>query len=894
MKDGQRKMMGPWPTLFVGVGPCAERTLAEFSRLARRLTVRIQGPFGLVLADSYCEDLFLCDWPWAHDFKIPEPSVLRERSEFVGRDDARLATVLSALVRRLRSIGPTSDPASPSRLRMNCTVLLDLSDAGVVPSAVRLMRTLRSADPALDVTVLALTARTAVTDSSCDSKWFEVWTLLLAQLQNEPLAHRVYLLDGSDADKTWFERPEQLHRLGAEFLLYHGLTCRGSLQQGERARISLGENLLNVCGSFGCRMIGADLSIVAERIAERVAGEDLSELYRRPMPGGWPESIEEQARSLVDRIADICEKTQQTRSPTSGQQRDRAGGLLPGNTEIDEAVGKVVKHVCSREPLGSLCYFFRCLGPRLGKLLTRQRLLERANVRRFATETFRQQDVTTYEPMRTWLSQPETRWMDRFTPEQGEISYVAAGRPASKRGYLVGLTLLTVGLICILAGALTHERLFVLGGGLLPLAASVLMMLPTGWVRHARNRVREGQEISSSIRPALYRKRPNGRVFCVTTLLIVTGLAGVAWPLWPVEWTSIVTLWAIVLTTIAGIGVAAVVGCPCETHPERVNEQDAPGHVSPPVWRCRALGMFCLALAWIVFCLGIPSPTAPQTALAWIAYLGGLLLVGVGVGWALQPRVGRAYLIERVPKMPLPLAGGIGRPGHDSESGHQIAAMADWIDSLSLEPGPDMGRSRAVTVPRDRETLFDFLAADWEDQLARAFRHALETRSGKSVGALALQPVLWAECVTKELQNPHARCHDLTSLFTLQAVNAWIESHTLAELLGFVQVDIERFGRLVSRLASPHWPTCRAEPQTSANVVAVSKSLWDVLGPLVQTADTLPIVPLEWDVRGDAMIVMRTVQGLAEGWRGFPGMPGQPHAGLARDGETKASNDAGS
>jgi len=215
--------------------------------------------------------------------------------------------------------------------------------------------------------------------------------------------------------------------------------------------------------------------------------------------------------------------------------------------------------------------------------------------------------------------------------------------------------------------------------------------------------------------------------------------------------------------------------------------------------------------------------------------------------------------------------------------------MADWIDSLSLEPGPDMGRSRAVTVPRDRETLFDFLAADWEDQLARAFRHALETRSGKSVGALALQPVLWAECVTKELQNPHARCHDLTALFTLQAVNAWIESHTLAELLGFVQVDIERFGRLASRLASPHWPTSRAEPQTIANVVAVPKPLWNVLEPLTQTVDTPPIVPLEWDVRGDAMIVMRIVQGLAEGWRGFPGMPGQSQAGAAPGNETKAS-----
>ena len=880
-------MMGPYPTLFVGVGSCAERTLAEFSRLARRLTIRVQGPFGLVLADSHCEDLFRCDWPWVHDFKIPEPSVFRDRSEFVGRDDAKLLTLLASLVRRLRSVAPAADPAGPGRLRMSCTVLLDLSDPGVVASAVRLMRTLRDADPALDVTILGLTARTATTDSSRDSRWFGVWTDLLAELQNEPLAHRIYLLDGSDADKTWFERPEQLYRLGAEFLLYHGLACRDLLRQGERARTSLGENLLNVCGSFGCRAIHADLSVVAERIAEKVAGEDLLELYKRSMPDGWAESLDEQAQSFVDKIAGICEKAHQDRTGTSGQRRGRAGALLPGNTDMDETIGKAVKHVCSREPLVSLCHFFRCLGPRLGKLLTRQRLWERARVRRFVAETFHQQDGTTYEPMRTWLSRPETRWTDRFTPEQDEISHVVVGRPADRRGHCAGMIFLVLGLVSIAAGLTTHERLFVLGGGLLSLAASVLMTLPTGWTRHARNRIREGQEVSASVRPARYRKRPGGRALCVATLLIVLGLAGSAWPLLPTAWTMITVVWTIVLAIIAGVGMAAIIGCPSLTNPEQASEQEAPGHVSPPAWRCRAAGLLCLALAWLIFCLGIPSPTAPQTALPWIAHLGGLMLLGAGIACALWPRTGRAYLIERVPKIPLPLTGGIGRPARDSGLRHQIAAMADWIDRLSLEPNPGLGRSQVAAVPRDRETLFDFLAADWEEQLAKAFRLALEARSGKSLAALALQPVLWAECITKELQNPHAKCRDLTSLFALQAVNAWIESHTLAELLSFLQVDIERFGHLTARLASPHWPTSRVEPETSANVIAVAKPLWDVLEPLAQTADVVPIVPLAWDARSDAIVVMRIVQGLAEGWRGYPGMPGQPQAGAARDSETK-------
>jgi hypothetical protein len=855
--------------------------------MARRLTVPVQGPFGLVLVDSCCEDLFKCDWPWVSDFKIPEASVLRERSEFVGPDDGKLLTALSSLVRRLRSIGPAADPAAPGRLRMNCNVLLDLSDSGVVPSAVRLMQALRKVDPALDVTVLGLTDRTAATDSTCDSQWFEVWKLLLAELQHEPLAQRVYLLDGCDADRTWFERPEQLHQLGAEFLLHHGLTCRGLLRRGERARTAVGESLLNVCGSFGCRTIQADLSVAAERIAEKVAGKDLSDLYRRALPDGWQESIDEQAQSLVGKIAGICERAQQTRTSPANERRDRPGAFLPGSTDIDEAVAKAVKHVCSREPLASLCHFFRCFQPRLGKLLTRQRLWERARIRRFVAEAFRQQDSLTYEPMRTWLSQPETRWTDRFTPEQGEVSHVAVGRPASRGGYFTGLVFLVMGLVSISAGLLTQERLFVIGGGLLSLAASVLMTLPTGWVRHPRSRVREGQEASASAPPVAYRRRASGPVFCVTALLVLAGLVGLTWPLWPEGWTSITIVWAVVVTVIAGVGLASILGCPSQTHPDQVNGRETPGHVSPPAWQCRAVGVVCLALAWVVLCLGFAAPTAPQTTVQWIVHLAGLVLVAVGVGWALLPRAGCAYFVERVPKMPLPLAGGIGRPVTNQDLGHQLTAMAGWINRLTLEPGARADRSEMMSIPRDRETLFDFLAADWEEQLARAFRLALETRSGKSLTALALQPVLWAECVTKELQDPRVTSRDLTSLFALQAVKAWIESHTLTELLALLQVDVERFGRLTARLASPHWPTPRVEPELSASVIAVAKPLWDLLAPLTQTAGTLPIVPLDWDARSDAIVIVRTVQGLVEGWRGFPGLPGQVREGVAGSTERK-------
>ena len=34
------------------------------------------------------------------------------------------------------------------------------------------------------------------------------------------------------------------------------------------------------------------------------------------------------------------------------------------------------------------------------------------------------------------------------------------------------------------------------------------------------------------------------------------------------------------------------------------------------------------------------------------------------------------------------------------------------------------------------------------------------------------------------------------------------------------------------------------------------------------------IALLDWDSRDDKIVVLRVVQGLAQGWRGMPGMPG--------------------
>ncbi len=912
--EGHKKVTGPLPTLFVGVGPCAQETLRELSHLAQCLTAPIQGPFGLVLADAQGEGLFASEWAWASDLRVPEGSLLRERSEFIGRDDERLVVLLSSLVRRLHSIEPAADPAPGSRLRVSSYMAIDLSNEAAVAAAVRLMRVLRRVDTAVDMTVLGLTARTAAGGCGDDARWFETWKLLLEQLQDGLLAQRVYLLDGCNTDKVWFERPQQLHRLGAEFLLYHGITCRGLLRQNERARTGAQEGLLNVCGSFGCRTIEADLTAVAERIAQRLAREDLLDLYRRTVPRGWFASIQEQARLLVDQIATICERAYQAKASSPAGGTGRSDARRSENAEIADAIRKTIRQVSAREPLLSLCLFLQDLRPRLARLLTRQRLWERARTRLLVAEAFQRQEENTYEPLRAWLARPETRWADRFTPVQPEAPDVAVSRPGSRKTYFAGLLVLVLGLIGAAAGIAAHDRLLATGGGLVSIVASVLMVLPMGWTRHPRNQLCDEQEgrqnggRRAALRPGashaggipsvLYRKGASGWIRRAAVGLILVGLASATQPLWPHAWTLATRAWAVVLLALAGFGLACVAGCPNQRRPDQVSKDEAPDHASPPVWRWPAVGLVCLALAWAALCLGTPSRMAVDAIVSWLALMAGLVLIAGGIGLGLFPRTGRLVLIDRVGRIPQSLAGGIAHPVKERELPRSVAALAAWVNRLTLDPDQCLERFGAMNARPARETLLDFLTPDWEGRLARAFRQAIEERAGKSLKTLALQPPLWAECIAHQLQNPQEGGGELTSLFALQAVKAWIESHPLAELLSFLDVDLARFGGLVGRLAPPHWPTPRVDPDINVSVIAVGKPLWSVVAPLAQregrkvgseqdqnvpssglhpfvsSSSAVSLALLDWDARDDRIVVLRVVQGLTQGWRGLPGMPG--------------------
>ncbi|MBM4026591.1 MAG: hypothetical protein FJ280_14500 [Planctomycetes bacterium] len=898
-------MTGPLPTLFAGVGPGAAKTLAELCRLAQGLTAPIQGPFGLVLADSRGEGLWVRDWPRAADLRGPEPTAVPARQEPTGDADEKWTAALSSLVRRLRAVEPGPAPVPGGRLRLSAYVVIDLSDAAAVSLTIRLIQTLRQADAALDTTLLVLTGRTAATDAPAEGRWFETCRTLLEQLQDGLLAQRVCLLDGCDTEKTWLERPEQLYRLGGEFLFYHGLTCRGLLRQNEHTRTRAGESILNVCGSFGCRTISADLAVVARRIAERVAREDLAELYRRTVPGGWLESLHEQARSLVERIAATCERACPTTAfagaparaaghaaSSSGERRSHPDPHRSQNAEITEAVRRTIKQVCTRESLLSLSLFFQLLRPKLARLLTQQRLWERARAHHLVAEVFRRQEESTYEPLRTWLAQPQTQWVGRFTPAPPEVSYGAVSRPASLRSYAGGWLLLALGLAAVALGTFPPSKVWAIAGGLVSLAATVVMALPIGWMRYPRSHLCE-RDVLSSVLPVPYRMGPGRRIRLACGGLIALGLIGITWPWWPDTWTLSTGLWAVILLAATGAGLVCAAGGARSTYPDQVSPDEAPGQVNPPTWWRWTLGWLCLASVWIVLIAGSVRGDAARMADAggqtssYLLPLMGLVLAAAGIGLALFPRSGHAYLVDRVARMPQPLAGAIANPIQERGLPPGVITLAAWVNGLALEPDQLLSLDRSDDGATHPDTLLDYLAADWEGQLVRAFRQTIEARSGKSLKALALQPALWADCIITQLQDPQGGGTELASVFALQAVKAWLESHTPAELLSFLNIDLMRLNGLLGRLASVHWPAPRVDPDVTVTVVAMGKSVWEMAAPLAKIHGA-PVILRDWDAHDDRIVVLRSVQGLTQGWRGFPGLPGQLHGQTGTQGQMDA------
>ena len=126
------------------------------------------------------------------------------------------------------------------------------------------------------------------------------------------------------------------------------------------------------------------------------------------------------------------------------------------------------------------------------------------------------------------------------------------------------------------------------------------------------------------------------------------------------------------------------------------------------------------------------------------------------------------------------------------------------------------GPVQTPSVPRDRETLFDFLAADWEDQLAKAFRQALEVRSGKSLAGAGPAAGAVGRVHHEGASGPS---RDVPRSDVPVRVAGGQGLDRVAHAGGVVGVSTGRCRAVRpshARLASPHWPTSRVEPDVSA------------------------------------------------------------------------------
>jgi len=867
------------PVLFAAIGEYAVQTLAELARLVRQVPIRPNGAFGLVILNHPTRQVFVSDCQQLSDLEIPEVSDASRAANWVNYQQEKLAGSLISLIRKLRLGQAGAAEGFPQRVRVWCYLIADLSEPAAVASAVELTSLLRKADPSLDITGLGLTGRTA--DSLCqpEKAWFDTWNQLLQHLQNEALLQRFYLIDGRDTDNAWLQTPQQMHRLGAEFLLFHGLSpYRGYLRQNERSRVGFKENFLNFCGSFSCRTLTVDRETVVRRTALILAEEDLADLAAGVVGNQWSETIETKARELADEILHIYLQD-------NAELKTQNSELNSLDHQVDEALQRYISQICAQsrcevscgQPVLSLRRFLYVLRDRLKRLSTGSTIRQRAATRTRLTAILRRQEKETYEPVRQWLGVEGARWSGRYKPQLDQPPSATVSRPPSFRLYALGAVLLATGLLGIASALMAEDRIFAIGGGLLALAASVVMALPTGWAEHVRTLVAEGKSIPDSAPWTAYRRKRPRWSYRAAMALLVPGITAVILALFLPGWTKYESLeplmWLIPAAALASLGLVALTR-PTRPRVPPAPGQEMPGHAAPVRWLRHGIGLSALATAWVVLCLHAPVAASAKVALQWQGLLAGLIMVLLGLGLARWPWTGRVQLIYRIPRNPLPLAALPSVATQESELTAQLNRLLAWLHRFTESEISNL-RSQ---VYNSHCTALDAIMTGWDSCLADNLRSDLKARPEKSLRKMAHKGEAWAQCLLQELASPSAESLDLVYAFALHAVRSWVGNDaTWHERIAQLQPDPEQFDLLINRIASPHWPATRVKPDMDVSVVAVGETLRPLVSSLPESGLGHHVVPLGPRSDPYAVVVIRIVQGLVEGWRGLPAMPGQIH-----------------
>jgi hypothetical protein len=537
---------------------------------------------------------------------------------------------------------------------------------------------------------------------------------------------------------------------------------------------------------------------------------------------------------------------------------------------------RVLEEVCSEKPVLSLRWFLLRLRAHLDELTTLGSLRSRWDSRHRVAEAFRKQIQDTYAPMRRWQEQRDVRWHTPFRPSFKDAPLAVLSRPVSIQSYITAIVISAVGLVVVGFGHGAGHPGAVVAGGIVAIWAGLLTVLDTRWTTCRRVIVPEDYEGADAAATSYYQARPANVQLLLFALLLIGALTGLGWSLLGPGMGAI-TIGGIVSGGLAaGFGLVSALliysSAVAVEWPDGTLEEEQTPDLMPPINRPRFLaGLLALTAAWGAFCQTVGVLQATFTSPVLAATLASAWAAAAVVQF---PRYRSVDLVCRSLRQPVPAvpleAKAVEEPGL---VGH-VQKLRAWVDRLMAVPTSEEAGSLEWNQAGLEDPLPRMFSPDWRNQLARTFRSDLESQTGKTLTQLVADPANWARCLIEAFRDSKLELSNPVHIFCLHHVKQWLQEKPLERVLSQLAVDRERLLLAVNTSVAPRWPQTRDDPEVDSSIIGVGKELWGILSPFAKTDDPHRFIQIDWQ-EPYTVAVVRTVQGLSRGWRGYPGVPGR-------------------
>lgn len=859
------------PILLIGAGPGAVATLSRLPHAGKTLCVHVGGPFGLIVAKKPGGRVHTSNCFWLSEIHVPEANGAGGcPADF----DGALFSEVCSLVRRLQAGGQEA-AGNRSRVRIHAYVVIDLAAAGAVPFVVKLIQLVRRADPAIEMTGLVLTERTVETGTSETSAWYEAFEQLAAGAETMHLLQRLYVLDGEDTNRTWLRNPEEMHRIGAEFILHHGVSpYRHHLRRREKTRVSLKEGFLEFCGSLMCKRFRWDPSTVAREIAAVVAND--------AAPQESEQGVLSQERSaaldrLVQRlVTEISAAYQREDVPSGAPAQDAPSSPMSPEGRVHAALEETLKEVCAETPGLSLRWFLSRLRLRLDQLTRFSKLRARWDSRYRVARLLQKQMRDTYAPMKRWREHEEVQWQTPFRPFFKEAPSAVLSQPIPVESYFTAIAVAAAGLALVALGEWLGRPVLTVGGGIVTIWSSLVTATTTRWIRRRRVVILQDQRDAGAVPNTYYQARASMAQLAFSALFLLGALGCLAWSLdnsrhVAVGFVAVMSGGLALACSLAGAVLIYLSGVRMRRPRGVPDDKLVPDLAPPRDRRWFITGLVLLTIAWGALrqTWGSLDVTFDMAVLG-----GGLASAWIALLIAQFPRSGSARLACTDLRKPAPLAPLEAQSVEVPQLAAEVSCLRSWADRLmsasgSLDAGGLNWNQAALEDP-----LPKMFSPHWQSQLAAIFRKELESQTGKTLDELMADPANWARCLLEGLSDPNLELSNPLHIFCLYYVKRWLREKPLERVISQLTVDRGMLISAVRASAPPRWPQTRDDPEIDTSVIAVGRELWDMIAPFTDADDPHRFALIDWQ-QPYTVAVVRTVQGLSRGWQGYPGLPGR-------------------